>query len=153
MNRIPFYFLKVLAFVVIGSALSACATQSAPTVRPMPMVLSFEDFGPPELGAELLGENTYPWPDRDNQLDIPRNVQVIVYKAGDLEQVRADYAPNREQKVDYRYVEHLVARSWLEEQMAKQEIALQEGGEIDRDATFNLLKRLYSTLLSIEQNF
>ena len=144
---------KIVLILGVFLSLAACTNNQVHPVRPMPIVLKFEDFGPVDSAKELLGEYQYSWPDRENQIDVPRNIQVVVYAAGDLDQVREDYATNRESKIDYRYVEHGVARRWLEEKIAYQKIAIDEGGEVDLGSAYENLTELYETLVEIEMAF
>jgi hypothetical protein len=109
--------VRSLAFAVVAVGLllvGACKTQLPVTTA----VLQYEDFGPPSMVYELLGQGWWQWQDHgDSDPGKHYDIHVVVYRGVTLEEAKRRYPSVPDAEADYRYVPFEDAMRHLDEQI------------------------------------
>jgi len=149
--------IKVLssAFVVIFVLLSACTnsvTRVNAKIEGNYIILTYSDFGPD--AEPLLGVHHWQWDDVENRKTIKYNIKVVVYNNVSLSAIKNKFPVNKMKRMDYRYVDYLKSREYLDKRIQDMYEYLNMPAAIDTedDVVFlNTIINLYKTALKIER--
>jgi hypothetical protein len=80
------------------------------------LLLNFNDFGPPSMSFDLLGQSWWRWESSGSSDPMQRYpIQVVVYKGVGLNSAMLKYPSNQKRLKDYRYISLKQAIDYLNE--------------------------------------
>ena len=112
----------ILLLVTIAIFASACTTNNSHTnkaaIKTQTLLFDFEDFGPPSMSFEILGDHWWSWePSGSPNPNEQYPIRVVVYQDIELETVKNSFPISVSKKNDYRYLNYEQAISYLEKQI------------------------------------
>ncbi len=104
--------LRVAVFFLI-TLLVGCSSN----IHQRVVVLQYSEFGPQVIASEVIGMQWWQWQEHGDSRPRDYDVQVVVYRNTNLEEVKLIYPVIPEQSKDYRYLEYGAALRYLDEKI------------------------------------
>jgi len=142
----------VLFFVLIQSS---CISKNISQDFSKALVVDYKQFGPSQLSSSLLGQNYWQWQTRKEHSPTRYDIKVIIYRNMTLSEVKKRYPVDAELKQDYRYLEYPLVKTWIEQQIVKNQEELKASAQDESlDLIlygFSRLENMYKLLVTVEQ--
>lgn len=104
--------LRVVVFFLI-TLLLGCSSN----IQQRVVVLQYSEFGPQVIASEVIGMQWWQWQDHGDSRPRDYDVQVVVYRNTNLDEVKLIYPVIPEKSQDYRYLEYGAALRYLDEKI------------------------------------
>lgn len=104
--------MRVIPNIIFALLAVSCSVQSFHKSTST-LVLDYEDFGPQVIAHEILGMEWWQWASHGNSRPTKYDIQVVVYRNMNLDDVSKLYPVSKELKHDYRYLKYADAVHYL----------------------------------------
>jgi len=134
---------------------SSCTNKTITQNYGQSLIVDYEQFGPPQLSATLLGQDFWQWQTTPAHSPKKYDIKVVIYRNLALSEVEKRYPVDPVLIQDYRYLEYSRAKTWIKNQISKIQEELKvsvPNEELDLIIyDFSRLENMYKLLVTLEQ--